>query len=339
MKKSVLLVSFCCIVAFQSCAAARQPHAGTPSRVEKKSFAGMKEVKFDQAYGNITVKESDSEQIELEIQYYDGKKDKPVCDISTGGNVLSIKTIRPKIVKNEEIKIDYIIFTPRHIAMTVNLKYGNIKMGDFYSEFTAKLAYSNLNANSFINNRPSISCDYGTIKIEKAELLQLSTDYSNVEINAANLLDIKSAYTNYKIGNVQNSLKISSFVYGDIKINSVGSISAKLSYSGLSIETLEKSLDVKCDYSDVKIKQTSKQLAMIKLDGSYSDLNLGLHPDLSANFDINLTYGDLNISKRPLKYTAGIEKGNKIMKVGTLGNQPPTAQITVSSTYGDVKIK
>ncbi|GHT38480.1 hypothetical protein AGMMS49965_01980 [Bacteroidia bacterium] len=93
MKKSVLLVSLCC-------AAALQLHAGTPSRVEKKSFAGMKEVKFDQAYGNITVRESDSGEIQLEIQYYDGKKDKPVAEISTIGNVLSIKTIRPKIVKN-----------------------------------------------------------------------------------------------------------------------------------------------------------------------------------------------------------------------------------------------
>jgi hypothetical protein len=317
-----------------------QSNAASPSRIEKKSFANTNEINFEHSFGSITVKESDSKQIQLEIHYYDGKNDKPVCEISTEKNRLSIKSIVPKNRRNETIKIDYIIAIPRNIALKVELKYGDIKMDDFYGDFNAKLAYSNLIAQALNGAQAVISCKYGIIQIGKAEDLTLATEYSNVKIDALKKLDVKSKYTNYKMNKVQAILPGSSSAYGDFNIGTAGAISMKLKYSDLIIESIETSLDVKCAYSVVKINTASKQLKSINLNGSYSDLTLGLHPELSADFDISLTYGDLIVAKNyNVKYAISEERNNKIKKTGTIGSKSPTAHIVVSNTYADVKIK
>jgi len=327
MKKYLLLISFCFLAVFQLNA--------LPSRIEKKSFSGMKEIVFEHSYGNITLMESDSKQIELEIQYYDGK-DVPVCAISTANDILTIKTILPKYRGNDEVKINYIIAVPRDVAMKVDLKYGNINLNDFYGKFTCDLSYSNLKANEF-KLQPEIRCKYGSIKIDKVDVLNLSTNYSNVEINTVNALKVQSKYTDYKINEIKTIA--ASYLYGNIKIGSVGTIDADLRYSDLTIENLEKSLNSNNSYSDVKINNSSKQLENINFKGSYSDLKLVLHPDLSADFTIELKYGHLFIDgKYSVKYTLLEEKNNKTIKQGTIGNKTPTANIVISDTYSNVSI-
>jgi hypothetical protein len=329
----LFLIGFCCT-------AVCRLNAASPYRVEEKVFSNVNAIKFDQSYGDITVLESYSKKIRLTIHYYDGEKERPVCVTSNSGNVLSIKTIRPKNVKNEVIKIDYILSVPRYVSMTVDLKYGNMRMDDFYGNFEAKLIYSNLNVKAFVRIKPSISIKYGDLKIGEADALILSTEYANVNINTVKTVEIDSEYTDYKINQAQLITKGSSSAYGNFKLGSVQSIGMKLAYSDLIIDNLEKDLDVKCAYSDVKINRTSKQLEHINLKGSYSDLIIGLHPDLSTDFDINLTYGDLSISKNyDVQYSVSEKKNQKEIKKGTIGAKSPTAHIAVSNVYGDVKIK
>jgi hypothetical protein len=311
-----------------------------PSRIERKYFSDIQSIVFDQSYGNIIVKKSDSKQIQLEIQYYDGKNDKPVCEISTGRNTLSIKTIRPKNTGKEEIKIDYIIAIPPKIALSVNLKYGDIKMDDFNGDFQAQLEYSNLTSSALNNPKHSITCRYGNITIGSVSELLISTMYSNVRIDNVKKMEIDSKYTNYNIDHVQTIISNEMFSYGDLEIDYIREMDIKLAYSHLTIHTIEKQLTAQCSYSEIKIKETSKQLENIFINASYSDLTLGLHPDLSAHFDVNILYGNIETPKdRNVKYSVSEEKNNRIKKTGTIGIKSPTAAIKVSNMYADVIIK
>jgi hypothetical protein len=113
----------------------------------------------------------------------------------------------------------------------------------------------------------------------------------------------------------------------------------KLQYSDLTVGALEKSLKTNCSYSDVVVRKSSKQLKNINIQASFSDVTLSLDPDLSTNLDIHLLFGDLNIAA---KYNATFSmseiSNNKVVKKGAIGENP-TANIVISDTYADVKIK
>jgi hypothetical protein len=336
MKKYLLFIALCCLPLLQLSAATPT----TPTRVEKKSFSNINEIQFDQSYGNIVVRESNSKQVELEIQYYDGKNHQSVSEIVSSGNTLSIRTVHPKNNRNDRCWIDYIISIPRPTALTVDLKYGNMNMTDFHGDFKAQLAYSNLKAESFFCPNPTISCKYGTISMSAVEDLNIQTEYSNVAIGKIKTLKVENKYTNYAINQVQTIAAESATSYGNFKIGSANAIYLNLKYADLTIDNLETSLKTKCTYSDVKIKNVSKKLGNIDLQGSYSDMVLSLDPELSANLDINLKYGDLKVaSKYTTKYSLSEKENNKVVKKGVIGNKTPTANILISNTYNNITIK
>ncbi|GHT64495.1 hypothetical protein AGMMS50239_22310 [Bacteroidia bacterium] len=335
MKKTCLLViSLCFLALFQVNAA-----SDIPTRTEKKSFPGISEVRFEHSYGNMVVNESDVKQVELEIRYFDGKKYKSTCELSNTGAVLSVKTVNPSNRGNDNCRIDYIISVPRKTNLTVDLKYGNIKMSDFSGNFKAQLAYSDLKAGTLSCPNPVISCKYGDIGLDKAENLNINTKYSDVKIENLKTLKVDNQYSAYRIGQVGTIHEGSATAYGDFKIDLASDVNLKLQYSDLTVATLGKSLKTDCAYSDVIVQTTSKQLENINIQGSFSDVALSLDPDLSANLDIRLQYGDFDIaSKYNAKFTVSEKSNNRLTKKGTIGERP-TANIVISDTYANVKIK
>jgi hypothetical protein len=317
-----------------------------PSRIEKKSFPGVREIRFDQQYGNIAVTESDSQQVELEIRYFDRKDLKPSCDISAVGNVLEIKTAIPQknnwgnIFNNNKGKlgIDYIIAVPKNVAMKVNLKYGNINMDDFYGDFTLNMSYGNLNVNVLHKSPVNISSKYSNIKIEQVDVLDLSCDYSNLNVNTINTLQIMSKYSNYRIDRVESVKAVCS--YGGININSVVDFAAELRYTPTSIERLGKTLNLNCAYSDIKIDNTSQELETVRFDGRYSNLRLELNENVSAELNVDLRYGHLSVDdKFTTKYSFSETDHHRVIKKGTIGAKTPTAKINISNSYANVSIK
>ena len=335
MKKYVLFLSLCFLTVFRMNAA-----SDIPTRTEKKSFSGISQVNFEHSYGNMVVNESDAKQVELEIRYFDGKKNKSTCELSTSGNTLSVKTINPNNKGNDNCRIDYVISVPRRTNLNVDLKYGNIKMSDFSGDFKAELAYSDLKAGILSCLNPVISSKYGKINLDGAEDLKILTRYSDVKIQMVNSMKVDNQYSDYKIDKIGIIYEGSSTAYGDFNLNMADDVNLKLQYSDLTIGTLGKNLKTSCSYSDVVVNGSTKQLGNINIQGSFSDVALSLYPDLSANFDINVLFGGINIAdKCNAKFTASEKSNNRTIKKGTIGTGKPTANIVISNSYADVKIK
>ena len=336
MKKYVLFIGLCFLILFRANAA-----SDNPWRTDEKSFSGISQVNFDHSYGNIVVIESDVKQVELKIQYFDEKNNKSTCEISTSGNTLFIKTVNPpKRNSFDKWRIDYVISVPQTTNLTVALKYGNIKMGDFSGDFKAELAYSNLNAGILSCPNPIISCQYGHINMDGAENLSITTRYSFVNINKLNTLKVDNQYSDYKIDKIGTIYEGSSTAYGNFNLNMADDVNLKLQYSNLTIGTLGKNLKTSCSYGGVVVQGCAKQLENINVKGSFSDVTLNLYPDLSANFDINVLYGGLDIAEKyNPKFTLSEKSDNRIIKKGTIGAGNPTANISISNTYAGVKIK
>jgi hypothetical protein len=334
----------------------------TPSRIEKKNFSDVKEVRFDHISGNIVVTESTSKQVELEIQYFDSDELKPESKISSLNNILEIKTV-PLAVKNrrenrrQKVGIDYIIIVPHDVAMKVNLKYGNMNMDDFHGDFRGDFVYGNLNAGVFFSSPVNISGKYSNIRIDEVDTLNLSIDYGNVKAHTINAFKVQSKYSNHKIDNATTVKAVCT--YGRISIESVVDFDAELRYMPTSIENLDKRLKLKCAYSDFTVKKTSKDLTEIDFDGSYSNFKFALDDELSANLTVDLLRGNLSIDeKHNPKFSFSEESRSKLIKRGVIGSfsfseesrgelikrgvigsKTPTANIAVSTSYAGVTIK
>lgn len=334
MKRYLLFVSLCLVTLFRVNAA-----SDIPTRTEKKSFSGIGDVRFEHSYGNMIVNESDTKQVEVEIRYFDGKKYKSTCELSNANGILFVKTVNPSNRGRDQCRIDYVISVPQKTNLSVELRYGNIKISDFSGNFKAQLAYSNLKGETLSCLNPVISCKYGDISLNNVKNLNINTEYSDVKIKSLETLKVDNRYSDYKIGQIGSIQKGSATAYGNFKLDVAGDVDLKLQYSDLTVGMIGKSLKTNCAYSDIIVLKNSKQLETINIQGSFSDVALSLDPDLSANLDIHLLYGDFDIAaKYNARFTVSERSNNKLVKKGTIGGKP-TANIVISDTYADVKIK
>lgn len=328
----------------------------TPTRVEKKTFSNISDIEFFHSYGNIVVKESASKQVELEIQYFDTKDKKASCSVTTTGGLLTINTEKGteakkegsnkssninlgSLSKNQKEKINYIISIPRNVSLSIDLKYGNIKMDKFHGSFSSTLSYSNLSAASF-SEKLQIKAKYSDIKMDDAKDIYLSASYSDINIKKAGTVEVNGNYNDYKFGDVQSLSTGNNSSYGDMKIGTIGNFQGNLKYADVVIETLVSSMDVTTAYGDITIRNVSPSLKNINVKASYADVTLTLPQNMGITFDTNLSYGDLLISKKyDVKYTESTETGNRVVKKGQIGSKSSTALIKATNSYADIKIK
>lgn len=310
----------------------------TPTRIEKKNYSNISEIEIDHKYGDIVIKESDTKQVELEIQYFDDKNAKATCDITASKNILFLTTT----FTGNNVKINYIINMPRNTGLTVILKYGNIKLDEHRGAFDANLSYSNLNAQSFSGTIPSIRMKYGNLDISSAQNILLTASYSKVKIGKINQINLSGKYTDYVIDNAGIIDTGESYSYGNFKIGTLTTMKANVKYAGINIENLLSDFTVNSSYGNINIKTATGKFNNITVGASYTDVTITLPENSSTAFDVDLKYGDLSISKKHTKvsYSQQEEKNNSIKKIGVVGNSnTPTSKIKVSNKYADVRIR
>jgi len=313
-----------------------EDQAKTPTRVEKKSFSNISEIEFFHKYGNIIVQESASKQVELEIQYIESSNKKASCTVTATGKLLSIVTDKSA----SGAKIHYIISVPKDITLNIDLKYGNVRMNRHEGPLSVDLSYSDFAAQSLTRSKPVFDLKYSDVKIDEVEDVSFSASYSDVAIKKGRNLSVKGMYTDYKIDNATSISATGSAAYGDMKIGTVSSITLDTKYTDIDINNLVSDMSAKTAYGDITIKTVSPKLKSIDVTAIYADLALSIPDGMATAFDVELDYGDLNVSKRyNVKYTESKETNSETIKVGQIGSGTPNARIKVKSKYGDIKIR
>lgn len=312
----------------------------TPTRIEKKTFTNISEIEFFHKYGDIIILEATSNQIDLEIQYFDSRVMKGSCNVSTTNKLLSIST-NGTSSGNRGAKINYIISIPRNIGLDIDLKYGNIRLDKYQGPFTADLSYSNLNAKSLNSDKVQLKLRYSDVKIGEVQNVDITGSYSDVSITKAKKIEFWGNYSNYKIGEANEIItKSNQSSYGDLKVGTATNIDINLKYTNIVIDNLISNLTATTTYGDLTVKSVSPKLKAIKIKGSYADVAISLPSTLTVEFDAAFTYGDISISKKyPVKHIQSSEAIGRITKKGIIGSGTPTAKIEVSNAYADIVIR
>lgn len=312
------------------------PNQDNPTRTENKTFTNITEIFLNHQHGNVTVKESDSKQVDLEIRYIDYNGNKAVANTSVKNGSLSIHTSN---TGKTDGRINYIITIPKNTAMHVNLIYGNIRMDNFQGAFSSNLMYSNLKANSFINSKPVVTGKYGNVKITDVPNIVVDASYTNVKIENVNKMELSGDYNNYTITNVKD-IVADKYMSGNFKIGSINNIKGNMKYTNITINNLTSSFSTNCDYSNIKINNVSSKLNNVDIKGRYSDVTLSLPNAVSASFNVDIKRGTFSADKKyTIKYTEQAFGTGYATHKGQIGSKKPTAVINISNSYANIKFK
>lgn len=309
-----------------------------PSRTENKVFTNISKVNFSHKHGNIVVRESASNQVSLQIKYYDSHGKQAKVDMSTANRELTINTSNTNLGGPT---IDFVLSIPRNMALNMDIVHGNvnIQMDKYLGVFTLNSTYGNLRAQS-ISGKPVFSGKYGNVKLDNAEDIVVNADYTNFKIDKADNVITVGKHNNFVFDNVKNIKTEGASTSGNFKLGNVESIDGNMKYSNITINNLGSFINTNCDYSNIKINNVSPNLKKININGSYSDITVNIPTTVSASFDVNLKNGNLNVDGRhTVKYTEKSETSRSVVKKGQIGNKKPTAVILISNRYADVKFK
>lgn len=337
MKTNILLFTLCIFcMTMQSLKAENgiEQENKTPSRIEKKSFSGISQVSFTHMHGNVVVRESTTNKVDLEIQYFDRGKNQATCNVTESNKTLSVNTTKSL---SKSVYINYIITLPKNTKLDININYGNINIDKHQGTLNTNMQYSDMKAQSIVGDA-NIVIKYGDIKIDNCKNINLKSSYSDVKIRNTNSANIQADYGDFKIEAAQSVNLIA--MYGDFKIGTVESLTLSLKHTDIIIGSLVSGVTAAGNYSDIRIDGVSPKLKNINIDSNYGDISIALIPEISASFDINIGFGDLDISNSySVKYTQQENARNKIIKKGQIGTKTPTAKLTLSSNYADITIK
>lgn len=310
-----------------------------PDRTETKTFSNISKVNFTHKHGGIIVKESTSNQVQLEINYFDSSnKGKAKVSISTANKELTINTNNTNLVGPT---INFVLSVPRSTALNMDIVYGNVNMqiDNYQGSLTLNSLYGNFNAQS-ISGKPVFSGKYGNVNAKNIADVLVNADYTNFKIDKVDNMITSGKYNNFVLNEVKNIKAEGGSTSGSFKLGLVDNIDGDMKYSNITIYKLGSSINTTCDYSNIKINNISPNLKKININGSYSDITVSIPSTVSASFDVNLKNGNLKVDKKhTVKYSENNETARSAIKKGQIGAKKPTAVITISNRYADVKFK
>lgn len=307
-------------------------------------------LQIENKFGDVKVNNWDKDAISIDVTItVEASRQEKADDVfesisitleQSGDIVKGITELTDKI-KNTKFSIDYEVKTPSYIKLNLTNKFGDVFVNEITGKSFISVKYGSLEANRLIsdNEKPlseinlgycdrasikefywgKINIKYSKLSIDKSQALAIVSKYSRLEIEQVSSIVSEAGYDTYKIGEIKNFVCVGK-------------------YSDLSIEKLNKKLDLDVKYGGFKAHNVPADFKSIKVNGKYAGINIGISPDASYQLEANLEYADLDYPSEGK--VSRIKNDNDLKVSGTIGNQPkPEATVYIQSKYGNVDLE
>ncbi len=240
-------------------------------------------------------------------------------------------------IMNSGVRINYNIYAPDYIGISIDHKFGEVFLDDFREYFRLKLSNGALNAeilpadshlnlnfsDAIIGEFPNgeIILSYSELNINKCLNLTLESRSSTIHIKEAETLNLDTRRDKIFLSNV-NVMKGESY------------------FSKLSISSIGKEINFNVKYGMLNIDVITQELKRLELDLKFTDVSLYVPKRFSCNMDIN-------IGKTVFKYPAEYDKLDikattddlKSFHIkGNTGSVPAKTQFKITSLKGSLDI-
>lgn len=194
----------------------------------------------------------------------------------------SIEDYSKSFTSRNKVTIDYTIYVPDGVNLTLDNKFGNVFINDFSGKLDLTLSHGDLRTRSLEGkSEVSLSFGNGTIKNMKDGTVKLKG--SELAVNNAQRLSVQSSSSEMTLGDIK-SLKLNSR-NDKIRIQEVTSVSGSGDFSDVNVDALISELDLNLDYGEIFVDRVDANFKAIAINSKSADISLILSPQsyFSAN--------------------------------------------------------
>lgn len=220
------------------------------------------------------------------------------------------------------------IYVPGNSKLDIESKYGELSMGTYTGEVNIDMANGNMDAEDF--GKLTLRSKYGVISAGNIKTAEI--ELTNGRFSAGNIddLDIDTKYATVELA-LAKKTQIRS-TNDEYEIEEAGEINGRKNYGNLRITRLLKSIELEGANADVKIRNISPSVSLIKIDDKYADIRLPLKSNKNYSVEFTGAYSSVygNFEKKALPYSAS-EVGASTAR-GTLSAKGSVSASTIEGT-------
>jgi hypothetical protein len=199
------------------------------------------------------------------------------------------------------------------------------------SQVSMKVNVDNLNC----KNNENWSMD-ATVKMPATGSIDGHVDFGDLTISdLAGNLNINLQYGNLVAGKLSGSNNAVELAFGDAKVGRWSGGGMKAQYGNVVIAELNGNINLNLAFGDAKIEQLQSACKSLAAELEYGDLVIDLGASVGVAFDIESSYGDVNIPNSAV-VTLKEKDYTSSHKVGTIGSG--ATKLKLISSFGDVAI-
>ena len=325
-----------------------------------KQYTAKKGMMLDlnNRYGNIVAETSQSDQVVIDVKvtvrYPNKEKAEKLLSyidvqFSDSPEKISAETVIDEKFsftgwsgESRKFMINYNVKMPEWMDLTLANRYGNTELDDLSGLVNLSIKYGNLNASNLTrgNEKPLSKLDlaYGKGTIEEAGWMDLVIRYcGNLTINKSQALLLDSKYSKLIFGTASSI--VAETRYDNLRVETINNLILDTGYADINIGTVNKKLKFDGSYSSLNVDRVPEGFESVDVDARYTGVRIGIDESASYNLEGKVSYGGLKFNEDNFKYKKRIIENNSTEVSGTIGkNESPSSKVTVTASYGTVKL-
>lgn len=225
------------------------------------------------------------------------------------------------------VEVNYQVYMPKSNPLMVSNKYGNTNVPEFSAPLSIVTSYGNFVSERLSGNEKNINVQYGKANIKQLDEAELKISYSKLNIDKANFI---------KLANM----------FGSVMLDQVNTIEGNLQYSNGKIGTIKENGKIFISYSDgLELRELPNSLKSLDLKCNYTTVKLPVTPDCNVDFDVTVNYANFKYPSDKCTLTVNPDDENSQKRMGfipqknykgKIGKGTGT-KIVIHSNYGGVK--
>lgn len=186
-----------------------------------------------------------------------------------------------------EVRVNYRIFMPPHIKLSIENSFGDVFIDEFIGEFSLEIAHGDFRAN-LLSNMKVVKSKYGEVKIDDATGGRFEFSFvKGAELGSLKDVFIRSSSSEIDIDYI-DELRIESRL-DQIFIENLDQVSGKTNMTKLHIRSLAMGAELNSKYGNVRIDDLMPTAERVRMDGVSTDYSLGFTEETKGTFDLQVS--------------------------------------------------
>lgn len=237
---------------------------------------------------------------------------------------------------NVNVKVHYIVKMPITNSIDLNNDYGSINLGKLEGQAKINCDYGKITTKELMADNNILVFDYSNgCYFDYIKSGKINADYGSFTVGEAKRLDINSDYTKSEIETAEEINY--NCDYGSLIVKDVNIVNGNSDYLNASFGKIRNSAILKADYGSIKIEKLQNSLKLLNVKTNYSGTKIGYDAGMNFNFNIDLSYANLNGDNDGFNFTQKTIESSQKKYSGYYGSQNSGTEITINSQYGGVK--